>query len=61
VPSTPKAYVGGSSAEMLAKRAVLLLSSFELAPRTSVFTVLDFVTPELCSARFMLHCEPEVG
>jgi len=20
-----------------------------------------FVTPDLCSARFMLHCEPEVG
>jgi len=22
---------------------------------------LSFVTPDLCSTRFMLHCDPEVG
>ncbi len=34
--------VGGSSAEVLIERAVLLLRGVELAPRLGIFAVLDF-------------------
>jgi len=37
-----EAKVGGSSAEMLTKHAVLLADSLELAPRPSILTALDF-------------------
>jgi len=49
---------------------VLFARGLQLVTRPGVLTVIDLyqvylplinVTPDLCSARFMLHCEPEVG
>ncbi len=37
-----EANIGSSSAKMLTEHAVLVVSSFKLAPRPGIFTVLDF-------------------
>ncbi len=37
-----EANIGGSSAEMVTKRAVLLVGDLELAPRPGIFAVLGF-------------------
>jgi len=37
-----EANVGGSSVRMLTKRAVLLVGGFDLAPKSGIFTILDF-------------------
>jgi len=36
-----KANIGGSSADMLTKHAVLLLGSLKLAPRPGIFAILE--------------------
>jgi len=53
--------VGGSLAEMLTKRPVLLLGGLELAPRPGTFAVLDFQEMDVPLIAYELTRVPDPG
>ncbi len=56
-----EAMVGGSSAEMLTKCAMLFVGGLELAPRPGILAILDFCEMDMPLVRCELTRVPDPG